>query len=256
MAGIIILLLCFIFGAVPTASVYAINTVQTDVILGASGPEIRIWGQVDSYTECSNIPQATSPGIIPLIVIPGIDDVGHTNQLDGNYIPWGTYFDITLTTENLYNTGQLPYSLETGVTGDQDVWQVATMQVNPTGTDWATECDYLVGDWSETVFTLNEYVAPGGGGGGTFTPLTFSLLPTTTEPTDLIASVAGGVQTTGKAIWPMFAFVGVSLAFVIALQVVVFIKRSTHPEKRGTGDPNAPKRKPRRNSRGQFIKDE
>ena len=328
------------------------NTVQTDVTLGASGPEIRIWGQVDSYTQCSNLPQANSPGIIPLISIPGIADVGHTDRLDGNYIPWGTYFDITFTTENLYNTGQLPYSLETGITGDQDVWQVSTMQVNPTGTDWSTECDYLLGDWSGTVFTLTQPPAPapfssvevgeiidytcpagsaggnwflwnddggagasgegewlcddksavfvdgavviqetpttfsvntpgtytieaydasgnltlqsfsfdvvpasgGGGGGGTFTPLTFSLLPTTTEPTDLIASVAGGVQTTGKAIWPMFAFVGISLAFIIALQTVVFIKRSTYPEKRGTGDPNAPKRKPRRNSRGQFIK--
>ena len=91
-------------------------------------------------------------------------------------------------------------------------------------------------------------------------PLTFSIFPTTTESADLIASVAGGVQETGKAIWPMFAFVGVGLAFIIALQVVVFIKRSVNGGPGGTngatGDPRASKRTQRRNARGQFIKEE
>lgn len=57
-------------------------------------------------------------------------------------------------------------------------------------------------------------------------PLSFSLLASTTEPTDLVASVISGVQTTGQSIWPLFGFVGVSLAFIIALQVVVFTRRA------------------------------
>ncbi len=46
------------------------------------------------------------------------------------------------------------------------------------------------------------------------------------EPLDLAAAVAGGVQDTGLAIWPLFAFVGIALAFAIALQIVIFTKRS------------------------------
>lgn len=48
----------------------------------------------------------------------------------------------------------------------------------------------------------------------------------TTTPADLIASVTTGVQTTGTALWPLFGFVGISLAFVIGGMVISFIKRS------------------------------
>lgn len=48
----------------------------------------------------------------------------------------------------------------------------------------------------------------------------------TTTPGDLMASVATGVQDTGQSLWPLFAFVGISLAFVIGSKVVTFIRHS------------------------------
>ncbi len=48
----------------------------------------------------------------------------------------------------------------------------------------------------------------------------------TTTPGDLIASVTTGVQDTGAALWPLFAFVGVGLAFVIGGYVISFIRKS------------------------------
>jgi len=48
----------------------------------------------------------------------------------------------------------------------------------------------------------------------------------TTTPGDLIASVTTGVQTTGTALWPLFGFVGISLAFVIGGMVISFIRKS------------------------------
>lgn len=47
-----------------------------------------------------------------------------------------------------------------------------------------------------------------------------------TTPAQLLASVTSGVQTTGQALWPLFGFVGISLAFVIGGYVVSFIKKS------------------------------
>lgn len=48
----------------------------------------------------------------------------------------------------------------------------------------------------------------------------------TTTPADLLASVTSGVQDTGTALWPLFSFVGIGLAFVIAGYVVSFIRKS------------------------------
>lgn len=96
-----------------------------------------------------------------------------------------------------------------------------------------------------------NYTPPGP---GPFVPLTFSLFPTTTESSDLIASVAGGVQETGKAIWPMFAFVGIGLAFIIALQVVVFTKRAVTGGTGGTSGADPVKIAPLRDSKGRFRK--
>lgn len=45
-----------------------------------------------------------------------------------------------------------------------------------------------------------------------------------TTPADLVAAVTSGVQDTGVALWPLFAFVGIGLAFTIAGLVVSFIK--------------------------------
>lgn len=47
-----------------------------------------------------------------------------------------------------------------------------------------------------------------------------------TTPQDLIASVTTGVQDTGASLWPLFAFVGVGLAFVIGGYVITFIRKS------------------------------
>ncbi|MEK7499660.1 MAG: hypothetical protein AAB649_03570 [Patescibacteria group bacterium] len=48
----------------------------------------------------------------------------------------------------------------------------------------------------------------------------------TTTPGDLLASVTSGVQDTGASLWPLFTFVGIGVAFVIAGYVVSFIRRS------------------------------
>jgi len=47
-----------------------------------------------------------------------------------------------------------------------------------------------------------------------------------TTPADLLASITGGVQDTGASLWPLFSFVGIGLAFVIAGYVVSFIRKS------------------------------
>jgi len=48
----------------------------------------------------------------------------------------------------------------------------------------------------------------------------------TTTPNDLLASVTQGVQDTGTSLWPLFSFVGIGVAFVIAGYVVSFIRKS------------------------------
>jgi hypothetical protein len=48
----------------------------------------------------------------------------------------------------------------------------------------------------------------------------------TTTPADLVASVTTGVQDTGASLWPLFAFVGISLAFTIGGYVISFIRKS------------------------------
>ncbi len=55
-----------------------------------------------------------------------------------------------------------------------------------------------------------------------------------TSTTNLMASVISGVQTTTQPLWPLFAFVGVSLAFVIGLLLVQFIKRSIRQKSAGS----------------------
>jgi LPXTG-motif cell wall-anchored protein len=47
-----------------------------------------------------------------------------------------------------------------------------------------------------------------------------------TTPVDLLASVTSGVQDTGESLWPLFTFVGIGVAFVIAGYVVSFIRKS------------------------------
>jgi hypothetical protein len=47
-----------------------------------------------------------------------------------------------------------------------------------------------------------------------------------TTPVDLLASVTSGVQDTGSSLWPLFTFVGIGVAFVIAGYVVSFIRKS------------------------------
>lgn len=46
----------------------------------------------------------------------------------------------------------------------------------------------------------------------------------TTTANDLLASVTTGVQDTGASLWPLFVFLGVPIAFVIARYVYSLIK--------------------------------
>jgi hypothetical protein len=49
----------------------------------------------------------------------------------------------------------------------------------------------------------------------------------TTTPATIIGDVTKGVRDTSKPIWPIFAFTGVPLTFVIGRSLVWFIRRST-----------------------------
>lgn len=52
-----------------------------------------------------------------------------------------------------------------------------------------------------------------------------------TSPSALLASVTTGVQDTGASLWPLFSFVGIGLAFVIAKYVVSFIRHGVGGKK-------------------------
>jgi len=52
-----------------------------------------------------------------------------------------------------------------------------------------------------------------------------------TTPADLMASVTTGVQDTGASLWPLLAFVGISLAFSIAGFVISLIRKSVGGKK-------------------------
>ena len=57
----------------------------------------------------------------------------------------------------------------------------------------------------------------------------------------LMASVTSGVQSTGTSLWPLLVFLGIGIAFVIAVFVVNFIRhalasRSGYYHMRGPGD--------------------
>lgn len=63
--------------------------------------------------------------------------------------------------------------------------------------------------------------------GFAYVPPTFHLISTTSSfLSEISPSMIAGVQETGASVWPLFALVGVVFAFAIAIQLVVFTKRS------------------------------
>ena len=62
-------------------------------------------------------------------------------------------------------------------------------------------------------------------------PLGFPNILGSTSPGDLMASVSGGVQETGKSMWPLTVFLGIATAFIIAGLVVQNIKQQVKPTK-------------------------
>lgn len=69
-----------------------------------------------------------------------------------------------------------------------------------------------------------------------YEPPSFNLVAATSSFLSEISSpLIASVQETGANIWPLFVFVGVSLAFVIALQLIVFTKRAVGVNKRTLG---------------------
>lgn len=107
---------------------------------------------------------------------------------------------------------------------------------NPCVTQWDGVTDELTNCLTQYSALGTFTLSADSTGGGSYTPPSFSLIKPG-EP-GLLASVAtpltDGVQETGKAIWPMFAFVGVLLAFIIALQMVVFLRRSVGTPQKNT----------------------
>lgn len=69
--------------------------------------------------------------------------------------------------------------------------------------------------------------------------INFDFFDASTSPSDLIATVGGGVRDTGNDLWPLLAFLGVSLAFIIGLQLVVFSKRAVGTSNTKEFDMNA-----------------
>lgn len=83
----------------------------------------------------------------------------------------------------------------------------------------------ITGSGNTSVFFDSDDVPVGP---GPSSALHFSLVGTSTSFLDKISTpMVASVQTTGANLWPLFAFVGVSLAFIIALQLLVFTKRAT-----------------------------
>ena len=114
-----------------------------------------------------------------------------------------------------------------------------TWSVNQTGS-YTLESYDAGGTVTLESFTFDVVPATGGGGGGGgSTPLTITLVSTSSSFLDKVSTpLIASVQETGASIWPLFVFVGVSLAFVIALQMIVFTKRAVGVNKRtleGTG---------------------
>jgi len=196
---------------------FGANTITTDATLNGSSSSITISGRLDSFAECTNVGGQTPAGtkFMTMLAIPSLDDVGHTSFLSPDQVSLGEEFSHTFTTENLYDTGQIPYELETGVVAPLDIWEVSVMTLSAGNTDWATECMYLLGDWSGVVFSLLE-------------------LPTTIEPFDflgdtftstVVSSVTGGVQSTTQPLIPIAGtMLGVPLAFVIGRRVIGLIR--------------------------------
>lgn len=103
------------------------------------------------------------------------------------------------------------------------------------------DTDYLyVAHYGVDSFTVIEAPTP-----PTYTPPHFSLVSSSTS---LIAAVGGsvrtGVQTTGASLWPLFVFLGVAIAFIIALQLSVFTKRTVDMPKQSKKSRGYPKGHP------------
>lgn len=176
--------------------------------------------------------------------------------IDGNADYLGIHsYDVTAGDQNWFETcsGTINNSLTGGddslcyipVTGDGSYSFTFTVNsgylVNDLYVDGA---DNVITNWFDAgwfddfelsagspLFDGDLPAIPSGGG---FEPLNINILGTTS---DFIASVGGsltnGVKTTGQSIWPMFAFVGVLLAFIIALQLLVFTHNATGTNKKG-----------------------
>lgn len=130
------------------------------------------------------------------------------------------YINVYATTQSgssvVSSIGTWPVS-QTSITGTiiatSPLVEIAFLTAECSGSAWTVEGT----DIGVKIFTLDSDTTNNIFGDGIFG---------NTSPLDLSASVAQGVRDTGVSIWPLFALVGVALAFVIAGLLVNFIRKS------------------------------
>ena len=155
----------------------------------------------------------------PQIVLENYQDFnGQFVNPIGNEIALGDYFDVTFTLDNLY---EYPFDGVgiplTGLETDQNVVYVSIQGMEANGFGGyqiRRDCMFLLGTWSETVFTLlaGVEIVPFDFFGDTFN-------------TTVVSSVTGGVQETTQPLVPVAgAMVGVPLAFLIGRRIVTLIR--------------------------------
>ncbi len=168
---------------------------------------------IDNY--CSNIPRNNIGIAVQLVQNAGLN---LTNIINGSWriIAFRqTGFSDTFDTGFSGNAGDTVYKIAPFCTNADENQLLAGIAGGfVTNGDQALPTDL---NSPSTIITVTGFSTSIWGTSGMFG---------TVSPMDLTASVADGVVATGSNIWPLFAVIGIALAFVIASYVVQFIFRS------------------------------
>lgn len=214
--------------AIPHVSLAAL-VVNTDASLGGNSDTINISGQIDNPSDCTESTNSTTGNLLVTIYDEdyGPSVVGtissDTNLQHNEIFTFGTPFNITINSDELFESDNA--GIKAANVDHTGVSMIGIFHVAANGTV-SSECHYVLGDYSSPVFTLTQFVT--GGGQGTYTPYRFSLESNNSSSTiseTVFTGMVASVGATGANIWPLFVLMGVSLAFVIAFQVVFLQKR-------------------------------
>lgn len=221
---------------------YGINEVRLPFSILNAGANRGTWSDFKLYID--NVLVEDQPGNIAITWLyhNGSNSINPDTEL-WTKIPLSGAYDIASTTQ---------IDVEVTCTGFYLFKDISTASPRTTN-------DYVQPDGGSPDYTTGAIVALAGTTApppppDPAAPLGFSLFAESTPPSTLSASVIDGVQETGESIWPLMVFVGVGLAFVIALQTVVFTKRAIGGPGGDPGGATSAKNAPYRDSRGRFAK--